>query len=456
MEYSRIRLVIIYSILCCFLKPATVYGQCTLAGFTGTMAPSSGTTFMVWTNYSPGTYFNMPVLSGGSYAISTCGANMDTQISGYNPAPLLVLYNDNNGPLCSGNEASVNNFIPNFTNFLSVQINEFPCLAGSLSSINVFIRQNNNLSITSSSASLCSGDILPLSALPANAGIVPPGYGSPGVFSGTGVSGNVFTAPNVAASTNYTITYTFGFVSTHQVITVHPLPLVSVVASSVSVCLGSSVTLNATGATSYTWTGGVTNGVPFSPSISTTYSVTGSSNGCVSVSQADVNVLVHPTPLVSAVATKTLICFDEKTTLTGVGAQTYTWSGGISNGVPFTPVATFTYSLIGSNSFGCISSNTVFVTVVVNPCIGGEEFLQPGKYTYLVYPNPSSQHVCIEGNSDITIVLTNCDGQIIRTVFLNEANGFKVSLSDLSPGIYFLSSVQSQKIDVKKLIILRD
>lgn len=456
MKYSRIRFVIVYCSLCCLLKPATVYAQCILAGFTGTMAPSTGTTFMVWNNYSPGTYFNMPVLSGGSYAISTCSANMDTQISGYNPALLLVLYNDNNGPLCPGTEASVNNFIPNFTNFLSVQINEFPCLAGSLSSINVAIRQNNNLSITSSSASLCSGDILPLSALPVSVGNVPPGYGSPGVFSGTGVSGNVFTAPYVTASTNYTITYTFGFVSTYQVLTVHPLPTVSVAASSVSVCLGSSVTLNAAGASTYTWTGGVTNGVPFSPSISAIYSVSGSFNGCASVSQATVNVLVHPTPFVSAVATKTLICFNEKTTLTGVGAQTYTWSGGISNGVPFSPVATFTYALTGSNSFGCISSNTVFLTVVVDPCIGVEEFLQRTKSTYLVYPNPASQHVYIEGDSDITIVLTNCEGQIIQTAFLNEANDFKISLRDLSSGVYFLSSYQNEKFDIKKLIIIRD
>ena len=68
-------------------------------------------------------------------------------------------------------------------------------------------------------------------------------------------------------------------------LTLNTTPAVIANATATNVCLGNNITLTGSGATSYSWTGGVSNGVAFSPSSSNTYTVTGTaSNGCSSSS----------------------------------------------------------------------------------------------------------------------------------------------------------------------------
>ena len=68
------------------------------------------------------------------------------------------------------------------------------------------------------------------------------------------------------------------------IVTVNSLPNVSVnEGSSLSVCEGDGVTLTGSGATTYSWDNGVTNGTPFAaPGITTVYTVTGTDdNNCL-------------------------------------------------------------------------------------------------------------------------------------------------------------------------------
>ena len=63
-------------------------------------------------------------------------------------------------------------------------------------------------------------------------------------------------------------------------VTVNALPSVSA-GSDQNVCNGGAVTLTGSGASSYTWDNGVTDGVSFTPGSTTTYTVTGTDgNGC--------------------------------------------------------------------------------------------------------------------------------------------------------------------------------
>ena len=344
------------------------YSQCGLAAYHGIIAPTSGTTFITSFNYGPGRYFAFPVLNGGSYAVTTCGASIDTQITCWNNLNNAVIaYNDDNGPLCAGSAASVNGVVPSFTDWMWVQVSQFNCLPGGSASINVSIRQNNNLAFTSSSAAMCSGQTRALSATPAPLGSNPTGYGNAGTFSGTGVSGNIFTAPVVGAPTNYVITYSFGYVTQTQTITVNPLPTVGATASSTNVCLGSPTTLNGTGANTYVWTGGVTNGVAFAPAAYNTYTVTGTSlAGCTSTNLASISVSITSLPFVSAAAVPTAVCVGESVILIGGGANTFTWSGGVTNGAAFVPTATTNYTVVGTlASTGC--TNSAVQTVSVKP-----------------------------------------------------------------------------------------
>ena len=105
---------------------------------------------------------------------------------------------------------------------------------------------------------------------------------------------------NPIATPNNTTTYTLtatanGCSNTAQVnVTVNPLPSVSA-GPNQTICSGSSVALYGSGATSYTWNNGVTNGVSFYPNNTQTYTVTGTNaNGCSNTSTTTVTVISAP------------------------------------------------------------------------------------------------------------------------------------------------------------------
>jgi hypothetical protein len=151
-------------------------------------------------------------------------------------------------------------------------------------------------------------------------------------------------------------------------ITVNPLPTVSAGANQ-SVCAGTAVTLNGSGATSYVWNNGVTNAVAFTPLTTQTYTVTGTdANGCVNTSQA--TITVNPLPTVSAGANQT-VCAGTSVTLNGNGASSYVWNGGVTNAVAFTPVSTQTYTVTGINANGCVNSAQATITVIFPMVSGG-------------------------------------------------------------------------------------
>ena len=78
-------------------------------------------------------------------------------------------------------------------------------------------------------------------------------------------------------------------------ITINPLPIVSVNATSSAVCAGDAVTLSGLGAQSYRWDNSVSNAVSFIPSSTLLYTVTGTDiNGCVNTATKTVVVNSHP------------------------------------------------------------------------------------------------------------------------------------------------------------------
>jgi gliding motility-associated-like protein len=161
----------------------------------------------------------------------------------------------------------------------------------------------------------------------------------------------------VTNSTNQTDTFYQTVISIENSINIQGI------ANPTSVCPGSYTVFTGSGANTYSWSGGVTNGVPFIPSTTATYTVTGTDiNGCTNT--ATVLVTVNPLPNVGAVANPANICPGNTTMLTGSGASTYTWTSGVTNGVAFAPAATATYTVTGVDANGC--SNTSSVTVYVN------------------------------------------------------------------------------------------
>ena len=189
------------------------------------------------------------------------------------------------------------------------------------------------------------------------------GTGSSTYSWDNGVTQGVSFSP--VATVTYTVTGTSGpgCIATDQVVvTVNPLPIVNAGIDQ-TVCAGVAVTLSGSGASTYTWNNGVTNGVAFTPAATTTYTVTGTTvAGCINTDQ--VIVTVNPLPIVNAGVDQT-VCAGTAVTLTGSGASTYTWTGGVTNGVAFTPAATANYTVTGTSAAGCTSTD--IVTVTVNP-----------------------------------------------------------------------------------------
>ena len=128
------------------------------------------------------------------------------------------------------------------------------------------------------------------------------------------------------------------------------------------ICGAGSTTFTASGASTYTWTGGVTNGATFTPTVSNSYTVTAKNGaGCLASNSPVITVNVGSIPTVSV--TSGTICSGQSFTMVASGASTYMYTGGSA---VVTPTANMSYSVTGTSSIGCLSSNTAVSTVTVN------------------------------------------------------------------------------------------
>ncbi len=172
------------------------------------------------------------------------------------------------------------------------------------------------------------------------------------------------------ATTSYTVTGTnLGCTNTAiSTVTVNPIPVILV--NSPTICGGTTTTLTATGATSYTWSAGATstgvNTATVSPMTNTTYTVTGTSLGCSGTAVATVTMGAN----ISLTTIGDTICSGNAATITATGATSYTWSSGATssgvNTASASPAFTTTYTVTGTTA-GCTGTATVTVLVYPSP-----------------------------------------------------------------------------------------
>jgi len=148
-----------------------------------------------------------------------------------------------------------------------------------------------------------------------------------------------------------------------KTITVNATPTLSVTGPN-TICTGNIITLNVTGASTYTWMAGPnTSTIAVSPTITTSYSVAGTTAGCMNT--AYMTVTVNPTPTVSVTGPNTT-CSGNMIILNVTGANTYTWAiGPNTSTIAVSPTITSSYSVTGTDIKGC--TNTAYMTVTVNP-----------------------------------------------------------------------------------------
>ncbi|MES2704913.1 MAG: T9SS type A sorting domain-containing protein [Bacteroidota bacterium] len=277
----------------------------------------------------------------------------------------------------------------------SVTVNALPTITG----------------ITPSSTTLCVGTPLTLTASGASGtgSIVSYNWTGPNSYSATTASGStVFTTTATAESGDYSVTVTYagtGCISAAVVtapsVTINALPtLTGISASPGTLCVGTALTLTASGASgtgtpSYNWSGpnGYTETTAVNTAVLTAtttaasgnYSVTVSYPGTGCTSAAAVtspSVTVNALPTVAGITPSTTdICTGTSLTLTagavtGTGTSTYNWSGpngysatsatNTTSLTPATTAASGSYSLfVTYPGTGCTSSTVSSATVTV-------------------------------------------------------------------------------------------
>ncbi len=166
-----------------------------------------------------------------------------------------------------------------------------------------------------------------------------------------------------------TASNSYNCVNTDSVLIVVNANPVVTISGNDHICANTPTLLSAGGAQTYVWnTNDNSSSITISPSISTSYSVTGyDANGCSST--VTKNIVVEALPVVSIIG-QTTICRGESTVLTAMGGNTYQWSTGaqVAN-ISVSPNQTTTYTVMAFNTFGCSSQATATVNVNVLPSV---------------------------------------------------------------------------------------
>ncbi len=222
-------------------------------------------------------------------------------------------------------------------------------------------------------------------------------------------------------------------------------------------CAGASLTLSGTGnCTNYTWSNGVTDGVPFNVDSTRWYFLTGvDSAQCYAYDS--MMVTVNPLPAVAVASSVDTVCVQSGPIVITGTPTGGTYSGTAVTTGQFAPNTAGTgdhwvmYTYTDTN--GC--SNTDSASIHVAPCVGIEEV---STYSWTVKPNPFNDQIQITSSSygidgNEVFVVRNTLGAIIREDILRNTTN-RVDLSDLSPGVYIyqVRSSSGKVRDIGKLI----
>lgn len=240
--------------------------------------------------------------------------------------------------------------------------------------VQVDVAASVSLTLTPTTASICPGQSVTLTAAGAASYTWSPSA-SLSAASGSTVSASP------PATTVYTVVGSNAsgcLDSTTATVNLGGVISISVTPASATICPSSSVTLSASGATSYTWSPSASlsaansSTVDASPAATTVYTITGDNSGCSGTTTA--TVTVSNTLAVTATAANSTICPAGSTPLNASGAASYTWSPagslGAANGATVTasPAASTQYTVLGASGT-CTSTATVDVAVAASPTI---------------------------------------------------------------------------------------
>lgn len=295
---------------------------------------------------------------------------------------------------------------------------------------------------------ICNGDTLSLASTVSGTAPFTYSWSGAGTFTTPDTSSTKITGVT-ASNYTLTVTNTCGTVSATVTAIVNPLPtiVVSVNPSNAKVCAGNQVTLAASGASTYTWTNGVTNNIAFTPNTSATYTVTGTDgNGCSSSATTSITVNTFP---------------DLTTTLNGITiisnetAATYQWIN-CTNKTVINGATSKNYSVNANGSYAVIvTKNTCSDTSgCVNVTSVGIASTATQSAFLEIFPNPNNGNFTLNTNkNELGIIsILNMLGDIVYTENIKIPTA-TIQIDFLANGVYFIEATNNNLINRQKIVI---
>jgi hypothetical protein len=258
----------------------------------------------------------------------------------------------------------------------------------------------------------------------------------------------------VFASGTYTVTVTnsFGCEATDDVtVTVLNAPVVTLGADT-TLCDGDIITLDAgAGFSAYFWSTGETTQTINTGTSPALYTVTVTdSNGCTGTDNIEIDFFAPvPTPSISQVG-NTLV------SSASTGNQWYANPGGIISGATgntYDPPADGLYYVVVTDINGCLSDPSPDFNFILS---GIESVLS---LSFAVYPNPADDYTTISFSGYpglITeVALIDLAGRKVHVQGQFTGSLFRMNLSGIKPGTYFIRVSTAELESVRRLIISR-
>jgi hypothetical protein len=294
--------------------------------------------------------------------------------------PLSVAAAASNTSICSGTSATLN----------AVGASNYTWLPGSALTASTIVSPTANLTYTliGYNGTGCPGaTTLALAVKPAPTVAVAPNSasicsGNSATFTASGAISYTWNNTSTLTGSSIVLTPTTSIAvlvvgsnslgctaAANTVIIVQQAPPVVATAAQTLVCFGQSVTVSASGASTYSWNNNSTgSSAVYTPTGLTQVVVSGFVNG--NICPGNSTIMINSTqPTVVAIASPTAICIGKTATLNASGADNYTFSSMFSN---VNPTVTTIYTVTGEatiDNLTCTGETTVQVVVNPNPTI---------------------------------------------------------------------------------------
>ncbi|MEP2510122.1 MAG: T9SS type A sorting domain-containing protein, partial [Reichenbachiella sp.] len=217
-------------------------------------------------------------------------------------------------------------------------------------------------------------------------------------------------------------------------------------ATNEAICADESVTLSASGATTYDWGKGINDGVAFAPEATATYMVTGEdAQGCTSTTSME--IVVYDLPVINAENTTDPTSIDVSIT-EGLAPYVFDWDndgvGDADDEEDLVNQPAGTYTLMVTDANGCTASSSFDIESIL--AIDGNTSLSE---SFQVYPNPVSKGFSLSVGDITEVLIYDLKGNLVKQYQSVERY---YNIENLDNGVYLLSLKTTDQQVVRKIV----